>query len=169
MRRRILAAVLTALALVGLTATHADAARPAARTVTFQLTADATLAPYADQVAAIWNGSNTGVSVVVVADCAGAYCIHAYVADIGYAGLSDRNTDGSYYAQVGDWVVDLYGGDAVVHTMAHEVGHGIIGTLGGGQWHASDPRDLMTATHNPRDPIGRITRETKQYLAPLCA
>ena len=164
--RRTLAAILTALALVGLTAPQADARR-AARTVTFQLTADATLAPYADQVAAIWTASGTGVEVVVVADCAGAYCIHGVIEDSAYLGLTWRTDDGSHLATVSS-AVGMYGSEAILDTFAHEVGHGVIDSLGGGMWHASNERDLMSASHYPGDPLRRITRETKTYLAPLC-
>lgn len=166
--RRILAVVLTAMALLGFTATQADAGR-AFTGPTFQLTADATLAPYAGQVASMWSKA-VGVRVEVVADCAGARCIHAVFetpACPGAQGCAFRNADGSYTAQVAP-ALDMWRcTSGYVDTMAHEVGHGIIGSLGGGPWHASSADDLMGAAHYPCDPVRRITRETKAYVGAL--
>jgi hypothetical protein len=135
----------------------------------FVLNTDDTLDPYASDVATIWNKTNL-VSVAPVDGCSGPGCINAFIVqapcDRGVLGCTYENADGSYNVELASFLSE-YGYNGYVDTLAHETGHGIIMPLGGGTWHASNPRDLMYGSHYPGDPVRHITIETRNYIKAL--
>lgn len=142
-----------------------------ARPAPVRYTLDAPAFVVAQDVANAWS-KNTGVAVAL-GSCSGARCIHVTVEtrtcaiDSQAFGCTSLNADGSYKVTVSTAVMDFYGRTTQFNVLGHEVGHGIVHSLGGGYWHNPDSRSLLYTPIYPYDRPKQVIKSDRDLIASL--
>lgn len=131
-------------------------------TTTFELIAPGFANP---EAAAADLSKNTGLSVVVVDQPSIERVINATLVDQftpecqANAGISGRPgcaywTYGQRQADIARWVGQIYGPDTETAALKHECYHLLASAFQSIATHSTDPRSLMYAAWNPRQPPG---------------
>ena len=140
-------------------------------TTTFELVAPGFANP---QAAAADLSKNTGLTITVVDSPTSERVLYASLVDqfteacAANAGISGRPgcaywTDGRRQADDARWVRDIYGADAETAALKHECYHLLASAFQSIATHSTNPRSLMFASWNPRQPPG-FTSEDRRLL-----